>query len=291
MTLLRIADLRHLFWLARPLNLLIAALTFAFSAYVSFLFRFDFAFQWLFWLELGLLTAIMAAGYWINDVADQAIDRVNKPRLVRVSIFISAKKVMTAYFTASGLALLASLPLPFKFQLLNVGAVVALYFYARYFKRQAVIGNLIIAALTAAVVLAGGLLLHLKMAHFWGMGLAFQITFIREVCKDVEDLRGDLQHGLRTLPIMVGLRQTKTVIWVSLGLLLLSCNAPVLVHWLLSGELPRFYAFLSMALVQIPLLRAARMLRRARRPADYGRLSRLLKYVMLAGLITLLAIP
>lgn len=289
--MLRPADLGHLFWLARPVNLLIAGLTFAFSAYISYLFRFDFAFDRVFWVELLLLGAIMAAGYWINDVADLAIDRVNKLHAVRVSKFISAKKVMTAYFVANGVVLLLSLALPLKFQLLNVGAIGALYYYARLFKRQAVIGNLVIAALTAAVVLAGGLLAHLKMGHLWGMILAFLITFIREVCKDVEDLPGDLEHGLQTLPILVGVKQTRSVIWVGLGLLLLACNAPYFVHWVLAEQNLRVYVLLSMMLVQVPLLRVARLLRQARKPADYGVLSRLLKYLMVAGLITLLAIP
>jgi len=285
-----LSDFRQLFGLARPVNLLIAALTFAFSAYISHLFSFTFVEEWVFWVEMSLIVTIMAGGYWINDVADLSIDRINKPHLVRVSIYISAKKVMTAYFVANAFVLLGSLLLPPKFQLLNLSAVLVLYVYAQRFKRQAVIGNLLIAALSAAVVLAGGLTAHLKMAHLWGIILSFQLTFVREISKDVEDLRGDLQHGLQTLPILVGIRQSRRVIWVALGVLLLSCNLPLLVHWLVFDVVLRFYIGISMVLVQLPLLMAVKKLGRSRRPSDFGELSQMLKFIMVMGLLSLLAI-
>ena len=37
---------------------------------------------------------------------------------------------------------------------------------------------------------------------------AFGISLIREMIKDVEDYRGDLQAGLKTLPILIGIKQT-----------------------------------------------------------------------------------
>jgi 4-hydroxybenzoate polyprenyltransferase len=281
-------DLYYFVRIARPNNLGIALLTYGAAAYVSARWQWHFAADPRFWLEGLLIILIMATGYWVNDVYDFKIDRVNKPSRTYVGAYLSRKKVLTAYFAVLGFIALASLLLPFKFLLLNYPAMGALYVYARFYKRAAVVGNLIIASLTSAVILAGGFLYYLKMPQAWMMAFAFLITFIREVTKDVEDIRGDLQFGLRTLPILVGIRNTKRLLAVSYVAMLAACNLPLVVQYGWNHTLNLPYLTASLLGVQLPLLYNVWLLAKAYKPADFGRQSALLKIYMLTGLLSTL---
>ena len=287
----RWTDLKHFVRIARVGNLAIAAATFALAAYVSALRRLDFAGDWRFWLELALMMLIMAGGYWVNDAYDFKIDRINRPHQTVVGPHLSRKKVLTVYLVVTWGALTASLLLPWKWVLINGCAAVTLYLYAAYFKRTAVVGNLIIASLTALVVLSAALLYHLKLPLMWAMIFAFGITFVREVTKDVEDIRGDLQHGLHTLPIVLGIRGTKWVLLGAHAVLIGACWLPVLVHHLL-GEGPVLrYAYTSVMLVQLPLVGVMVLVRRSRRPSDFGPQAAVLKAVIVGGLLSILQLP
>jgi 4-hydroxybenzoate polyprenyltransferase len=282
----------QLFWrITRPGNLLIAAVTFAVATFLSSQRSFSFVADGAFWGELVIIIVIMAAGYWVNDAYDYKIDRINKPQRTVVGPHLSRKKVLSVYFAVNWLAMTASLALPPKFILVNGCAAVSLYLYASYFKRTAVVGNLIVASLTALVVLAGALLYHLKLALLWGMVFAFLITFLREVTKDIEDIRGDLQHGLHTLPILVGIRGAKWVLLVGHVLTIMACWVPVVVHPLMGEPRVAPYAFASLMLVQIPLGYVLVLLRTARRPTDFGPQATVLKAVIAGGLVSLLLLP
>jgi 4-hydroxybenzoate polyprenyltransferase len=282
---LQTRDITQLFWISRPLNVALAVVTFGAAAYISSLNSFRFLTIPLFWIEAFLITGIMATGYWVNDVSDVRIDRINKPHAVRVSRLISSKKVMTAYFVAIAVLMLLSMALPLKFILLNTGAIASLYAYALFFKRSAVIGNLIVAALTSMVVLAGALLVHLKVPHFWMMVFAFQLNFIREIVKDIEDLHGDLACGLHTLPILIGIRNSKWVVLTLAVLLLISSNIPPMLYYFHADRWMNEYWYWSMGLIQLPTLLWLLRLRKAYKPADFRSLSHRLKIMMVGGII------
>ncbi len=285
------SDVGHFVRIARVGNLAIAGATFALAAYVSALRTFDFVGDWRFWLELGLMLLIMAGGYWVNDAYDFKIDRINRPHQTVVGPYLSRKKVLSVYFGVTWVALTLSLLLPWKWVLINGCAAVTLHLYAAYFKRMAVIGNLIIASLTLLVVLSAALLYHLKLPLMWAMIFAFGITFVREVTKDVEDIRGDLQHGLQTLPILLGIRGTKWALTIAHAVLIGACWLPVVVHSLLGQDALIRYTYSSVMLVQLPLVGVIVLVRRSRRPSDFGPQAAILKAVILGGLISVLQLP
>ena len=109
--------------MARPFNLAAAALTFGVAAWWSYLRTFAFLAEGLFWAQLVIMLAIMAAGYWINDIYDYKIDRINKPQKTRISAHISVKKAFTVYLVFSWLTAMAVLWLPFKFQVADGSAM------------------------------------------------------------------------------------------------------------------------------------------------------------------------
>lgn len=272
---------------SRPINLLISFLTFSVAAYFSFLYSFQFLYEPLFWLQASSILIIAAAGYLVNDLYDYKIDLINKPHKTYVNIYASAKKFWTLYFLLNLIAFFLSFQLPFKFFFINLLSIFLLFTYAYYFKRYAIIGNLIISTLAALVIISGGLLKHIKLPLMWMTIFAFLITLIREIVKDVEDINGDLQNQLKTLPILAGLRLTQFIIIALVAVLMLSIPLPFIFHYLLFREFLWSYLASGILLVILPLLYVLKILMyHGFHIRKYSKVSALLKAVMLGGIFS-----
>jgi 4-hydroxybenzoate polyprenyltransferase len=213
----RTISISGLFRISRPINLLLVAFTQLMTAY--FLVKTtnsgtpvleDFRF---YLLVLGTVM-ITAAGYMINDYYDVKIDYINKPHEVIVGKGIKRRVVIVLHtilnFSGIALGLFVSL----KIGLVNFFAAFLLWIYSNRLKREPFIGNLTVAFLTGlsvyiiAFYFQKNELLVLTYAIF-----AFFLNLIREIIKDIEDRHGDRKHGCRTLPIVIGFRNTKQVIF------------------------------------------------------------------------------
>jgi 4-hydroxybenzoate polyprenyltransferase len=119
----------------------------------------------------------------------------------------------------------------------------------------------------------------------WPYALAaFLLTMVREIVKDVEDMRGDAQHGCRTLPLVVGVARTKWIAGFFLGclvLLTLGATGRLLAggHWPLGTWL--------VLLVLLPMAQLGRLLIRADRRRHFHHLSAWCKGIMLAGVLSM----
>lgn len=158
---------------------------------------------------------ITAAGYMINDYYDVKIDYVNRPNEVVVGKGIKRRVIILLHtilnFTAIGLGYLVSPKIAF----INFVVAFLLWGYSNQLKREPFIGNVTVAFLT-------GLSIYIIAIHYQKAELlvltfaifAFFLNLIREIIKDIEDRQGDRKHGCRTLPIVLGFRKTKAVIFL-----------------------------------------------------------------------------
>lgn len=254
---------------------------------------------------------IAAAGYIINDYFDTRTDRINKPDKVVVGVSVNRRTAMTLHtiFNVIGVGIgiylsihIGIISLSFIFFL----AAGLLWFYSTNYKRQFLIGNLTVSFLTAMVPLIvvlfeipmlnkeyGTIMLQYNSSFnyifIWVAGFsifAFLTTLIREIIKDTEDFEGDAAYGMKTLPIVAGIRLTKTI----LGLLITGTVFLlifILVKFIMfSGErtdyisLTYFGAFLI-----IPFFILLTLILIAREKADYHRASLLIKLIMLFGVM------
>lgn len=217
----RTISIRGLFLISRPINLLMVGFAQLMTAYFlvgttnSGLPVFQDYKLYLIVISTILITA---AGYMINDYYDVKIDYVNRPQNVVVGKGIKRRVVILLHtilnFTAIGLGYLVSPTIAF----INFGAVFLLWVYSNQLKREPFIGNFTVALLTGVSIFLIGFyfqkseLLVLTYAIF-----AFFLNLIREIIKDIEDRQGDRKHGCRTLPIVIGFRRTKAVIFLIAG--------------------------------------------------------------------------
>ena len=252
---------------------------------------------------------IAAAGYIINDYFDQNIDRINKPAKLILERYISRRWAMFWHFTLSVCGLAGSAYLGWKVHhhlgllAANGACVVLLWFYSTQFKRQALVGNLIIALLTAWVI---GILWWIEIQRaisqplsslelqaysrifkwaVWYGGFAFIISLVRECAKDIEDITGDARYGCRTMPIAWGVRATKIFMITWLCVLI----ASLLIIMLYTLPLGWYYFIgYSVAMILVPLLFITRSIWIQEQPAAFHAISNQIKFVMLTGILSML---
>jgi 4-hydroxybenzoate polyprenyltransferase len=270
-------------------NIVFTGVVFGFACYLALDRHWDFLQHRDFWGALTSLLLISATGYWVNDVFDFKIDRVNKPRKTIVNAHLSAKKVLTAYFVIVLSVLMVSWFFqPMAIFMVNLSAALLLFAYAAWFKRFSVLGNLLIAALAGLVVYYAGLLYPFRLSMVWMTMFAFELTFIREVTKDIEDIKGDLQFKLQTLPIRIGIRATRTFLVFAYAFFILSCYVPFFEEAARTGLANWSYLLTSIAIVQLPALNLVYMLMNSGKPGDFSRQSQGLKLLIIPGLASLL---
>lgn len=172
----------------------------------------------LFLIVLATALAI-AAGYIINGFYDSEKDLINRPLKTRLDHFISQKKILTLYFVLNLLSVIVSSYVSFKAVLFFSVYIFAIWFYSHKLKRLPFIGNLTSAILAItpffAVFIYYG---NFAEAIFVHATFLFLIISMREIVKDLENLKGDLALGYRTIPIVLGEFSAKWLITALVGL-------------------------------------------------------------------------
>lgn len=231
---------------------------------------------------LALSTILIAAGgYSINDYYDVKIDLINKPDRVVVGNALSRRTVLMLHsllsLTGTGLGFFLS----WQLGVINFASAFFLWLYSNALKRLPFIGNFTVAALTGLSVIVVNFLFPPLLATVSVYALfAFFMTLIREIIKDLEDLRGDNTFGCQTLPIVWGIRPTKLFIYF---LIVVFAVVVVAIHGYIT-PLPVTF-FLGFLLLPMGIL--VGWLIRADTRKDFRRLSQFCKLIMLAGIFSM----
>ncbi|WP_254537558.1 geranylgeranylglycerol-phosphate geranylgeranyltransferase [Halomarina litorea] len=222
--------LRGLLELTRPVNAVAAGVLTLIGAYVS---GADGGGLAAFPLQgaAAVLATVLAtgAGNAINDYFDRDIDAINAPdrAIPRGAVSPGGALFFSVVLFAGAVVLALTLPvLALAIAGFNLLALVA---YTELFKGLPGVGNLLVAYLGGSTFLFGGAAVEGALATAATLAaLAALSTFTREVIKDVEDLAGDREEGLNTLPIAVGERRALAVGTAALVVAVLASPVPYL---------------------------------------------------------------
>lgn len=263
--------------------------------------------HFLFYLLVIASVVIAAGGYIINDYFDLQIDAINKPGKVVVDKIIKRRWAIMWHWLLSGVGILLSLYISYKIgswiiAIANIICVVLLWVYSTTFKKMVLSGNVIIAALTAWVIVVVYFFCGANIA-VWQQanipfdapkffkfmilyaGFAFIVSLIREVVKDLEDVKGDSKYNSRTMPIAWGIPASK----VFTGVWLVVCIAALVIVQLYAWQTGWWIVTVyTIVLIIIPLLIILKKLYIATSPPQYHQLSTYVKLVMLAGILSML---
>lgn len=164
------------------------------------------------------------AGNAINDYFDREIDRVNDPQrpIPRGAVSPSGALAFSGalFLGAIGCALF----LPVTAIAIAVFNLLLLIAYTELFKGVPGVGNVVVGFLTGSTFLFGGAAVSAPFGAATLFVLAAIATLTREVVKDVEDLAGDREQGLNTLPIAIG---ADAALRIGLGAMMVAVLASV----------------------------------------------------------------
>lgn len=273
-----------LFRLTRFWNLAIIAFAQYFTAY--FLFQQRLLVFTDFWLFLIVAATVMiaAAGYIINDYYDIKIDLINKPDRVVIGKTITRRYAIFFHTVISVTGVGTGLLINWKVGAINFASGFLLWFYSNNLKRQPLIGNLVVSILTGLSIFLLSFLYeqYLPLVMTYSL-FAFFMTLIREVVKDMEDMKGDTTFGCKTLPIVWGIRKTKYFLYGVISLF------SVVVLWLDYQELKISWIYF-IPLLFVPMSVLVFRLIKADTKKEFYQMSQLCKVIMLLGICSMIFI-
>jgi 4-hydroxybenzoate polyprenyltransferase len=167
----------------------------------------------------------IASGYIINSFYDSKKDLINRPNKSQLDRLVSQKTKLRVYFSLNFFVALIAFFVSFRAVLFFSVYIFLIWFYSHKIKKYTLIGNLMAAFL--AVLPFFGILLYfyLKMPLYEiennsaklsvilsHASFLFLLILIREMIKDLENLKGDLANDYKTIPIIYGEEVSKKII-------------------------------------------------------------------------------
>jgi 4-hydroxybenzoate polyprenyltransferase len=207
---------------------------------------YGYSISWIDFILLVFSTCLIAAGgNIINDYFDVKADRINKPEKLIITKHIKRRWAIVSHWSFNGIAFLIGMYLSIKynslsFVFIHLISINLLWFYSMYFKRKVLIGNIMIAFLTALVPILALLFMIYSpndsnqladpSAFGWIMDYDFAliqfITFFafvqnlaREILKDIQDIEGDKLIYVKSLPMIIGIKKTIAITFLLLSFL------------------------------------------------------------------------
>jgi 4-hydroxybenzoate polyprenyltransferase len=250
----------------------------------------------LYYLLLILsITCIAAAGNIINAIFNVTTDSINRPSKIIIDRVIKRKIAFKLYFGLNALGLFTMLLILFSNPSVSLWIVfgicvlssLALAIYSIWLRKVALLGNILISIIVGASFFCFGLALvdsdQSPVLYFTILMYAlvgFSLNLSRELIKNIEDLRGDYYCKMKTLPILIGRKRSKHLIFGLLTSTILILLI-ILLNYFLSLNVFIFYVF---AFVLIPLILISKQILKAKNQKDYTSISFHLKLVFLIGI-------
>jgi len=262
--------------LTRPINNLIAFM----AVYLGGIISVDFYFSREIILASLSGMFISAGGNVVNDYFDIEVDRVNKPQRPLPSGRVSPTVALASYLVVSVVGLIISVLINRSTFLIAGAAVVGLFFYSASLKLELFWGNFTVAFVSALAFLYGGASVGNARGALIPAVFAFLYHFGREVLKDLEDMEADRLRRSRSIPLACGKRAAQRTIVSTFALLIIATILPFALKiygWI--------YLLVVIAGVDLLLIYIVFSASRDSSPVNLSRLSRLLKFGMVIGIV------
>ena len=166
----------------------------------------------LFMIVLASATAI-ASGYIINNFYDSEKDLINRPNKSILDRLVGRRTKLNFYFILNFLSLVSALLVSYKAALFFFLFIFGIWFYSHKLKKYPFIGNLVAA--TLAVIPLFAVFIYYKnfdLVIFVHATFLFIIISMRELVKDLENLKGDLLQKYHTIPVIYGSLVSKKIL-------------------------------------------------------------------------------
>jgi len=172
-------------------------------------------------LVLASASAI-AGGYIINSFYDSEKDLINRPHKTLLDKLVNQNSKLSGYFVLNFLSVIFASYVSFRAVLFFSIYIFGIWFYSHKLKKFPFVGNITAAIL--AVVPFFAVFIYYKnfdLVIFVHATFLFLMISMRELVKDLENLRGDLAQNYRTIPVVYGEKVSKQMLTFMSGLALI----------------------------------------------------------------------
>ena len=166
----------------------------------------------LFMIVVASATAI-ASGYIINNFYDREKDLINRPTKSMLDRLVGQRKKLNFYLVLNFLSLVSALFVSYRAALFFFLFIFGIWLYSHKLKKYPFIGNFVAA--TLAVIPLFAVFVYYKnfdLVIFVHATFLFIIISMRELVKDLENLKGDLLQNYHTIPVIYGSLASKKIL-------------------------------------------------------------------------------
>jgi 4-hydroxybenzoate polyprenyltransferase len=241
-------------------------------------------------LDVNLLLLVLASasaiagGYIINNFYDSEKDLINRPHKTMLDRLVSQNVKLSAYFTLNFLSVIFASYVSFRAVLFFSLYIFGIWFYSHKLKKYLFVGN-ITAAILAVIPFFAVFIYYKNFDHviFVHATFLFLLISMREVIKDLVNLKGDLAQNYHTIPVVYGEKTAKRMLTV-LSVLTLVPSILLVTRFEIGYMDLYFYgSILALILFVIVLWKSNRKL-------HYIILHNLLKLVIVVGVFSIVLI-
>lgn len=237
----------------------------------------------LFFLILSSATVI-ASGYIINNFYDSEKDLINRPKKTMLDRFVSQRTKLSVYFILNFAAIFFASYVSFRAVVFFSIYIFVIWFYSHRLKRILFVGNLVASIL--AIIPFFVVFIYYKNFEtviFIHATFLYLMIVMRELVKDLENLKGDLILNYKTIPVVYGEKWSKFFLSV---LTLLSVIPILLLITKFDTGLMDYYFYLCLLLLLFFVL----FLYFSAAKWQYLLLHNILKFIIVAGVLSILLI-
>lgn len=237
----------------------------------------------LFLLVLSTALAI-ASGYIINNFYDDEKDLINRPNKSAIDRLVSKSTKFRIYFAMNFLSVGLAWVISWRAALFFSVYIFCLWFYSHKLKKFPIIGNIVAALLVLFPFF--GILIYFQnysIGIFVHAAFLFLLIWIREVIKDLENMKGDFANNYQTIPVRVGVKEAKW--FITILTLFTLVPAFVLIYDFQVGYMAYYFYFSVFTLIIFLF-----QLWSAKETDDYKKLHISLKLLIMLGVLSIILI-
>ena len=266
--------------LLRPLNIAVAAFAVLVSAYILGVYEQ----YYILTCVVIVVIAYNGAANAFNDYCDYEIDLINRPNRPLSRGMITSFQALSFAVILFAIGSITAFQLPFYARLTAVViAMPLIIIYSMRLKGTPLLGNIAVAMILGLTFVFCGLAFNKPGPMIMPAILAFGLTLVRELIKDIADVEGDNSVGLKTLPLVIGNNKAITVAMIKAVLIGLVSLIPYYLN--IYGN---YYLILLVIGVEIPLAIVVVLFMKSPSISTAKQSEKLLKFSTIIGLTAIL---
>jgi 4-hydroxybenzoate polyprenyltransferase len=233
---------------------------------------------------VGLSAAIIGSGgNIINDILDFETDKINRPNRPIPSGLVSIKSATRLYILTKIFGIFIAAMIGIVPAIIATATSFIIFIYSSMLKSIPLVGNITVSFFTGLVFVFGASAVNNYSNALFPFIFSFLINLIRELVKDIEDITGDKETGVKTFPVFFGIELSKKVLVALTVFLIVTTFIP----FLLQVYKIEYLVLIALS-VNPALVSSLKSILNAKEKKDYSIISRNLKIIMIMGIFAIL---